>query len=146
MTSTCRAVCFVRHATIRTCMLIMQGWWRAVEGRREGRERLQKVAALVMLDNMSAAPAAQRLPQTPAAALALGVLASWRSHCQVRSLQSFMVSLVMAPAPCKGIMQRGCREVPHHSQHARLQADLLTSSGLTLSAVMTHLVQSLMGT
>ena len=54
-----------------------------MEERREGRERLQKVAALVMLRNLCAVPTAQRLPQTPAAALALGVLESWRSYCQV---------------------------------------------------------------
>ena len=50
-----------------------------------GRERLQRVAATAMLYGMRAVPAPRHLPATPAAALALGVLISWRSHCQVRS-------------------------------------------------------------
>ena len=84
--------------------LLIQGWRRAVEERTEGRQRLQKVAALIMLDNMCAVPTARRLPQTPAAALALGVLASWRSHCQVRSSLRAVMLLALAPAPCNNVM------------------------------------------
>ena len=116
-----------------------------MEERREGRERLQRVAALVVLDDMCAVPAAQRLPQTPAAALALGVLASWRSHCQVRSSQSAMLPLAKALAPCNVLIHRAPQRVVTPNPACLLANVPALLTGLTVCAVMTHLIQSLMG-
>ena len=62
---------------------VLQGWLSVIAQRREGRERLQKVAALLVLGKSAVVPMGLTLPQTPAAALALGVLRRWRLHCQV---------------------------------------------------------------
>ena len=62
---------------------VLQGWGSVIAQRREGRERLQKVAALLVLGKSAVVPMGLTLPQTPTAALALGVLLLWRLHCQV---------------------------------------------------------------
>jgi hypothetical protein len=64
---------------------VLQGWVSVIAQRREGRERLQKVAALVVLGKSAVVPTGLTLPETPFAALALGVLLRWRLHCQVAS-------------------------------------------------------------
>lgn len=62
---------------------VLQGWVSVIAQRREGRERLQKVAALLVLGKSAVVPMGLTPPQTPAAAQALGVLLRWRLHCQV---------------------------------------------------------------
>ena len=84
-----------------------------LEERREGRKRLQKLAALVMWRDMCAVPTAPYLPQTPTAALALGVLASWHSHCQVCS--SHTCAWCSQHWPCS---LQSCHLIQHGPQRA----------------------------
>lgn len=74
---------------------VLQCWRGAVEERREGRERLQKLATVMVLGEMAVVPTSLRLPQRPAAAVALGVLTRWRSHCQVDLCRAYMPCLTL---------------------------------------------------
>ena len=51
--------------------------------RTEGRTRLQRLAATLLLEQLSVVPMSLSLPQKPSAALVLGVLVRWHTHCQV---------------------------------------------------------------
>ena len=68
-----------------TCL--SQGWTSVVAQRMEGRTRLQRLAAALLLKQLGVVPTSLSLHQMPDAALVLGALMHWRTHCQARPQQ-----------------------------------------------------------
>ena len=61
----------------------LQGWTSVVAQRIEGRTRLQRLASILLLNQLGVVSMSPSLPQTPDNVLVLGVLMHWQFHCQV---------------------------------------------------------------